>query len=290
VCPLGGLLGLLSRRALLRREAGAGCVQCGRCGRDCPTGTIDAQDGFRSDPAECIVCLDCLVDCAPCSAAFGWHWPGRRTRMSRDYDPTRRQILVTAAATVAGVALAGVEPITKRELAALLRPPGAASTPFSALCARCGACLRVCPTQGLQPSLFEGGIQNLMTPHLVPRLGFCDYGCTACGEVCPTGAIPRLALNEKQSVRMGLAAVNRDRCLPWAYGVPCIVCEEACPLPDKAIHLDEIEAVGRQGEKTTLQRPAVVQSLCIGCGVCEFKCPAGGEAAIRVYVPTQAGL
>lgn len=290
LCPLGGLLGLLSRRALLRREVGAGCTACGRCGRDCPVGTIDPRSGFQSDPAECIVCLDCLVDCPQGSAEFRFRLPAWKPARSYAYDPSRRQLLLTAAAATAGVALAGVEPITRREPAFLVRPPGAGSVDLSALCTRCGACLRACPTQGLQPCLFEAGLQNWMTPRLVPRLGFCDYGCTACGRVCPTGAIPRLPLEEKQLARIGLASVNRNRCLPWAYGVACIVCEEACPVPDKAIRLEAVESVSAGGEVVLLQRPVVVQSLCIGCGVCEFKCPMGGEAAIRVYAPTQAGL
>ncbi len=253
-------------------------------------GTVDPRSGFQSDPAECIVCLDCLVDCPQGSAEFRFRLPARRPARSYAYDPSRRQLLLTAAAATAGVALAGVEPITRREPAFLVRPPGAGSVDFSALCTRCGACLRACPTQGLQPCLFEAGLQNWMTPRLVPRLGFCDYGCTACGRVCPTGAIPDLPLEEKQHARIGLAAVNRNRCLPWAYGVACIVCEEACPVPDKAIRLEEVESVTAGGEAVLLQRPVVVQSLCIGCGVCEFKCPMGGEAAIRVYAPTEAGL
>ena len=125
----------------------------------------------------------------------------------------------------------------------MIRPPGAAPAEFSALCVRCGACVRVCPTQGLQPSLFEGGVQNVLTPRLVPRLGYCGFGCNACGQVCPTGAIPELTLEEKQSVIMGLASIDQDRCLPWAYNIPCIVCEEVCPVADKAVTLEEVEAL-----------------------------------------------
>jgi ferredoxin len=145
--------------------------------------------------------------------------------------------------------------------------------------------VRVCPTQGLQPSLFEGGVQNLLTPRLVPRLGYCSFPCNACGQVCPTGAIPPLALEDKQQTSIGLARVDRDRCLPWAYATPCIVCEEACPVADKAIKLEEAEGVDLQGEPVLLQRPYVVRELCIGCGVCEYQCPQGGEAAVRVYAP-----
>jgi MauM/NapG family ferredoxin protein len=291
LCPLGALLGALSRLSLLRREVRGDCSQCGRCMLGCPTGTIDPGDNFRSDPAECIVCLDCLADCARDGTGFRWRLPGLapagwQPAPRHDYDPTRRQMLAAMGASVAGVALLGVEPFTRRQPATMIRPPGATETNFSALCIRCAACSRVCPTQGLQPSLFEGGVQNLLTPHLVPRLGYCNFGCNACGQVCPTGAIPPLQLEEKQATAIGLARVDRDRCLPWAYNIPCIVCEESCPVPDKAIKLEEVEVLDVQGEPLLLQRPNVTRELCIGCGICEHQCPMGGEAAIRVFAPT----
>jgi NAD-dependent dihydropyrimidine dehydrogenase PreA subunit len=128
-----------------------------------------------------------------------------------------------------------------------------------------------------------------MSPKLVPRLGSCEFACHACGLVCPTGAIPKLGLEEKQHTPIGLAAVDRNRCLPWAYNIPCIVCEETCPVADKAIGLEEVQAESSKGGTVSLQRPHVIKERCIGCGVCEFKCPVGGEAAIRVYAPTIAG-
>ena len=108
----------------------------------------------------------------------------------------------------------------------------------------------------------------------------------AWGEVGPTGAIPALSLEAKQETVIGLAAIDRDRCLPWAYDQPCIVCEEVCPVAEKAVSLEEVEVAGAAGELVFLQRPSVIKSLCIGCGTCEFQCPVGGEAAIRVYAPT----
>jgi formate hydrogenlyase subunit 6/NADH:ubiquinone oxidoreductase subunit I len=132
-------------------------------------------------------------------------------------------------------------------------------------------------------------VQNLFTPRLVPRLGYCSFGCTACGQVCPTGAIPELALEEKQQATIGLAAIDQGRCLPWAYDVPCIVCEEVCPVADKAVRLEEVSVEDAQGNVSLLQRPRVIRDLCIGCGICEYKCPVGGSAAIRVYAPAAAG-
>jgi polyferredoxin len=204
LCPLGGLLGLLSKLSIVRREVSDECAQCARCIHQCPTDTIDPRDNYRSDPAECIVCFDCLTDCTRAGIGFRWHLPGWmpvnnrvarwRPARWREYDPTRRQALVAMGASVAGVALFGAEPIRQHQPATMIRPPGADLDDFSALCVRCGACIRVCPTQGLQPSFLEGGIQNVLTPRLVPRLGYCSFACNACGQVCPTGAIPNLEL------------------------------------------------------------------------------------------------
>jgi MauM/NapG family ferredoxin protein len=287
LCPLGGLLGLLSKLSLVRREVRDECALCARCTHQCPTATIDPHDNFRSDPSECIVCFDCLTDCTREGIGFRWQLPGWRPAKWQTYDPTRRHLLAVMGASVAGVALAGVEPITQRQPETMIRPPGATATDFYSLCIRCGACVRVCPTQGLQVSLFEGGVQNVLTPRLVPRLGYCSFNCNACGQVCPTGAIPPLGLEEKQKASIGLARIDQGRCLPWAYDIPCIVCEEVCPIADKAIWLEEVEAIDGQGEAVILQRPRVIKDLCTGCGICEYQCPMGGESAVRVYAPTE---
>ena len=165
----------------------------------------------------------------------------------------------------------------------MIRPPGAQQTDFTSVCMRCGECVRVCPTQGLQPSLLEGGLQNLFTPRLVPRLGACSFACSACIQVCPTGAIPPLTLDQKQQTPIGLASIDSDRCLVWAYNTICSICEEVCPLAEKAIQLEEVQVVNAQGAQITLQRPSVVRELCIGCGACEYHCPVGGDAAIQVF-------
>jgi len=284
LCPLGGLLGAFSKFSFVRRDVGDKCTECGLCNPVCPTGTIDPNRGYRSDPAECTVCYDCIVACKREDVAFRLQLPAWKPAEKQDYDLSRRQALLAFGITAAGVALAGVETISRREPSVWIRPPGARLTDFDALCQRCGACVRVCPTQGLQPMLFEGGWQNFMTPQLVPRLGYCSFPCNACGQVCPSGAIPRLNVEDKQSQIIGLARVDKDRCLPWAYDTPCIVCEEACPLPEKAILLEDVQENGG-----VLQRPYVVKERCIGCGICEYQCPMGGESAIRVFMMTEAG-
>jgi len=282
LCPLGAMLGTVSRASIFRREVTDACTSCGTCAAGCPTGTIDKEKGFASDPAECIYCYDCAADCPVGAIHFPAHSP-LKPEGSREYDPGRRQVLAALGGTVAGVSLLGVETINRRQPERMVRPPGALLTDFTSVCMRCGECVRVCPTQGLQPSLLEGGLQNIFTPRLVPRLGACSYPCSACIQVCPTGAIPPQTLEEKQRTPIGLAAIDTDRCLVWAYDTICSICEEVCPLPEKAITLEDVEMEDAQGNMVVLKRPSVVRDLCIGCGACEYHCPVGGEAAIQVF-------
>jgi ferredoxin len=183
-----------------------------------------------------------------------------------------------------GAASAGASP-------RLIRPPGAQDeAAFLSRCLRCSECLLVCPTSGLQSALGQAGLQGLWTPVLVSRLGACDYACTACGHVCPSGAIPKLDLETKRAQVLGRAVIDQARCLPWANGTPCMVCEEMCPVPQKAIVLSEPRLITRpDGTQDYLSRPTVIPGRCIGCGICENKCPVEGTAAIVVRRQAHAG-
>lgn len=289
LCPLGGLLGVVSRGALVRRHvATTHCLDCKRCSRACPTETIDPDRDYASDPAECVVCLDCVPKCRPLGTSFHAARPWRLAP-PMPYDPTRRTVVAALGTAVAGVAVLRTGPLARQPQAHALQPPGASGAGFLSTCIRCGACVQVCPTGGLQPSAGQTGLEGLWTPVLVPRLGYCDYTCNACGQVCPTGAIPLLSLADKQRQLIGQASIDRGRCLPWAGDQPCVVCEEMCPVPEKAIWLEEAALVMRDGVVQTMQLPHVDRTLCIGCGICENKCPLAGPAAIRVYTPSMIG-
>jgi len=297
LCPLGGLLGLLSRLALLRPVIGSACNSCGHCAEVCPVGAIESEAGQHIAPGECTVCLDCLALCPQAGIAFRLVLPWRRMRRAvavgqprarrRPHpelpDPGRRLVLASLVAGAASVALGRSTARAQQPDPRLIRPPGVANEArFLARCLRCSLCMQVCPTAGLQPTGLQAGLDGIWTPRLVPRLGYCDYGCNACGQVCPSQAIPRLELARKRQQVMGVAEIDRNRCLPWAEGVPCIVCEEMCPTPEKSIRLEEVTTTDAAGRSVVVQRPHVLRDVCIGCGICENRCPVSGDAAIQV--------
>lgn len=286
LCPLGGLLALLSKVALVRRHVNPACSGCTACVRLCPTDTIRADRDFASDPAECTVCMDCVDGCPLKDTSFRFAPPQPAWRA---YDPTRRQALATIGASVIGFGLLTSDLLRPEPSSTLLRPPGATNDELLRTCIRCAECVRACPTGALSPAVTEAGVEGIWSPILVARQGYCDYSCNACGQVCPVEAIPPLGLEEKRRQVIGIAVIDQDRCLPWAEATDCIVCEEMCPLPEKAIRLEEAEVIGADGEPRRILQPHVERNHCIGCGICEYKCPVSGEAAIRVFLSSEGG-
>ena len=263
VCPLGALLGLLGRFALWRiGRTGEGCTGCLRCERNCegacrPTGRIQIS--------ECVMCVNCLDDCAHGAIAY-------RTRPSSEGeallpDLRRRGFLLSAATGLLAAPTLRLGAATGPNWNPdLIRPPGAlAEEDFLARCIKCGQCMRVCPTNVIQPSGLESGLEGLWTPRLNFRIGTsgCQHNCIACGQVCPTAAIRPLSLEERRGlqsfagrgpVRIGTAFVDRGRCLPWAMDTPCIVCQENCPVSPKAIFTREVFTPVRAAAPATVAR------------------------------------
>jgi polyferredoxin len=282
LCPLGALLGLVGKVQVLRPLAGGHCGSCGACAGACRQDAIlTSAAGARVVTSECTMCLDCLVACPkPQGMTVGVGRPGPWAA----YDPGRRDAVLALGAGVGAALLLGTGVARAVKRPGLVRPPGAQDEhAFLSRCLRCAECMKACPTSGLQPTLLEAGLEGVWTPVLRSRLGYCDYACTACGQVCPSGAIPPLALEQKRRQVIGLAVIDKDRCLPWAQDTPCVVCQEMCPVPEKAIVLRDRRLITRAGGgHDYLSRPVVVAARCIGCGICEYKCPLEGPAAIVV--------
>jgi len=259
ICPLGALFGVLVRWTPWRIGKRHGeCSGCELCENNCE----GACDPFgKIHPHECLLCMNCLRACRQAQMTYGPH----RSAAGEVPSPglTRRGFLaavVSGLAAVPAVRLAGS--LNQNWNPGVVRPPGAlAEEDFLARCIKCGQCMRVCPTNIIQPATLEAGLEGLWTPLLNFRVGTsgCQLNCIACGNVCPTSAIRPLSLDEKLGrgefaergpVRMGTAFVDRGRCLPWAMDVPCIVCQENCPVSPKAIYVREEFQVVRDGART----------------------------------------
>ncbi len=291
ICPLGALLGVVSRWSVLGlHKDAASCDHCNRCLLNCQGGD-DPIGGVPWRKSECLMCMNCVDSCPHHSLVFRFF---RKEREITSPDLGRRRTVTGLAAGAAVVPLMRANTgLGKSRHDRLLRPPGALDeTDFLARCIRCGECMKVCPNNSLHPTLEEAGLEGLWTPTLVPRIGYCEPSCVLCSEVCPTGAIWQITPQEKgwvvgvgsqnKPVRLGTAFYDRGRCLPWAEATDCIVCEEWCPVSPKAIYVEEAQVVDSAGNTRTLKQPRVDPSRCVGCGACEYACPLQERPAVYV--------
>ena len=295
VCPLGALLGAVSRWSILGlHKDQESCNRCNRCLLHCQGGD-DPIGGTPWRKSECLMCMNCIGSCPEHSLEFRFF---RKENEVASPDLSRRRTVTGLVAGAAIVPLMRIETsLGKDRNDRLLRPPGALDeSDFLSRCVRCGECMKVCPNNALHPTLQEAGIEGLWTPTLVPRIGYCEPSCVLCSEVCPTGAIWQITAREKgwvvgvgahagdahQPVRLGTAFYDRGRCLPWAMATDCIVCEEWCPVSPKAIYLEDAQVVDSAGSLKTLKQPRVDPGRCVGCGACEYACPLQEHPAVYV--------
>jgi polyferredoxin len=282
LCPLGAMLGLASRLSFLRLHTSTEtCNECRRCVKDCPA-EADPFPAGHWKVSECFTCWNCVENCDRSAVKFRFGRPKLRLAAPEKIDLGRRRLILTGVAAAAAVPLYRGGAVMKRTRSPLLiRPPGAEEEKrFLEKCVRCSECMKVCLTNVIQPAFLEAGLEGIWTPLLSMRRGYCEFSCTLCGQVCPTQAIRRLGVEEKQKVKIGLAFIDTARCLPYAFGTECIVCEEHCPTPKKAIWFQETEVRLRDGSTRRLKQPRVDPDLCIGCGICEYRCPVVDRPAV----------
>jgi MauM/NapG family ferredoxin protein len=272
----------------LNRRVTNACTYCGDCRKVCPMNAIGSEP-HDTRYSDCTFCLECESACPNQGIQFGFgslavsKWQrkikqpdiGKKNSLDGVYSSmktppasriTRRQVLEVLAAGAAGLAVAPFVSETGTP-PGLVRPPGALpENQFTRTCITCQECIRVCPSQAIRPALLEGGFASIGTPYLAPRQGACSFNPSCpqlCAQVCPTGAIRQINVNE---MKTGIARVDHKACLAWDQGVKCLVCVEAC-LSDAA--------------KSINGKIIVDPAKCTGCGRCESGCPVAGSA-IRV--------
>jgi ferredoxin len=264
LCPLGALLGFFAQvmpyKLRIDKEK---CNSCGNCHSNCQ-GACDPEfkEGWR--PQECFVCFHCTDSCPSGALKFSFKEPTKEQKevgQQLPLDLKKRRAFQAAGMALVGVPLIKATEQYKEDVGGayvgpaktnpwLIRPPGAMEEKaFLDRCVRCGECMKVCPTNALHPATLEAGPEGIWTPVLVPQLGYCEYYCTLCGQVCPTGAIEELTVETKLKTVIGTAFFDISRCLPYAFGVDCIVCEEHCPTSPKAIWFEEVDRPERPADE-----------------------------------------
>jgi MauM/NapG family ferredoxin protein len=203
--------------------------------------------------------------------ASGTSPPDEKARQGTSWVLARRTFL---AAGMGGACGAAVRAVRGRAVTPALRPPGAIDEArFTGVCVRCGNCVRACPSRIIRPDLGEHGLAGLLTPVLTFDEDYCREDCRACTQVCPSGAIARLMLEEKRRFVIGEARVDLGTCL-LAKGQECTACMRACPY-------DAVETP-RSADGSAIE-PRVDALKCTGCGACEAVCPTSPDKAVRVY-------
>jgi len=278
ICPLGGMLRLFSLRSVVAGRGGdESCGKCRLCSTVCRMGAIDSERNVAME--SCNLCMECVKKCPRQIISFGSRekWGGQQISLSR------RHFIGVMAGGLLLPTFKAVDVSARHRDIFLIRPPGAlAEEDFKSRCVRCAECIQVCVGNVLQPSFLQGGVDGIFSPVVVARTGYCEFNCTLCGQVCPTHAIQPLSKEEKQVMKIGHAWFDTDLCLPYAKGIPCMVCEEHCPTPEKAIRFKEVLVTDNRGRDLQIKQPYIVDEFCIGCGICENKCPLPGKAAIYI--------
>lgn len=291
ICPVGTILGYLSKISLLRLVIDTSkCNGCRSCERNCKASCIDASS-HSVDYSRCVACMDCIDNCRQGAISYTFRNSKSKRGVAEgtesSVDKTRRTFLATGA-VIAGTAavnaaggklhdggLAPIVPKTTPVRKGRIVPPGAVSVAnLERRCTACQLCISNCPNGVLRPSM---DVASLLQPEVGYEHGYCRPECTRCSEVCPAGAMLKIDEAEKSAIHIGYAHVDYDRCLSASEGVNCGKCSRKCPVG--AITMTAVDPSDADGSR---MMPVVNESRCIGCGACENLCPVSPVSAIVV--------
>ena len=287
ICPVGTFLSFISRFSFLKVHFDTEkCKNCSMCSKNCKAACIDYKT-HTVDATRCVVCGNCIENCK-----FGALKYSRGSRVSRDskenrntpIDSSKRSFLLSSALlTTAALAqeakktdggLAEIQDKVAPERQTPLTPPGSLSVKnMTQHCTGCQLCISECPNEVLRPS---SDWLHLMQPTMSYERGYCRPECNRCSEVCPAGAIKPISHEDKASTQFGHAVWVKKNCIPLTDGVECGNCARHCPV-------GAIEMVpSNPDDEESPYVPAVNENRCIGCGACEYLCPARPFSAIYV--------
>ena len=299
ICPVGTLLGLLSRFSLFKPVIDTEkCTKCRKCERNCKSSCIDINGGMKVDYSRCVTCMDCLSDCKFGAmkyrlASVKKSQPSKTNNANPATDAGRRAFLAGSLLAVGTAAVKAQEMKMDGGLAEIIdkkvpnrqtriTPPGSQSARnMYSHCTACQLCVDNCPNDVLRPST---DLKHFMQPESSYERGYCRPECTVCSDVCPVGAIKPITKEVKSSTQIGHAVWIRENCVVVADGELCGNCARHCPTG--AIQMVDAGSNSkhkdRRGRDIRLQIPVIDEERCIGCGACENLCPSRPFSAIYV--------
>ena len=273
LCPVGSMLGFLSRFACFKIEIQSNCRNCGRCEKVCKAGCID-YDNNEVDSSRCIMCLNCAATCPFDAISIGHSAPEAELPSATEtVDTSKREFISIAGISVLALPVMAAPVKLLVPLKYPVMPPGAMNMDrFNGKCTACHLCIGSCPSQIIRPALTAYGLKGFMQPYLNFTESVCDQDCNICTQVCPTGALLPLQVEDKNNLSIGLADYIKNRCVVITNKTPCGSCAEECPKG----------AITMINWQDGLTIPKVDSTLCIGCGYCENACPSKPLKAIKV--------
>ena len=289
ICPVGTVLSFIARFSWLKVRIDADkCRTCGKCSRNCKASCIDFKN-MKVDYSRCVVCGNCLENCSFDALHYTRRPAAKPAEAPAETAPAtdtgRRNFLVGAALAASSTLLAQEDKKVDGGLAVILdKQPPARQTPLTPpgsisaanlhkRCTACQLCVSQCPNGVLRPST---DLTTLMQPFMSYEDGYCRPECNRCSSVCPTGAIQPLSLADKSSTQIGHAVWVGKNCIPLVDRVECGNCARHCPAG--AIEMVQMN----KADSNSLKYPVLNESRCIGCGACEYVCPARPFSAIYV--------
>lgn len=282
ICPVGTVLGFISRYSLFRLQFDDDkCNSCGLCAMKCKASCINSKDK-KIDYSRCVTCFNCIEACnrsAMKYAPYKWKKTVTNVPENKTVDESKRRFLsATVVTAVAATSLMGQKVASFTGKRALKRnlpivPPGGLNVEnLQEKCISCHLCVSKCPSHVIKPAFTEYGLGGMMQPRLYFDHGFCNYDCTVCSDVCPSKALRPLTVEQKHKTQIGQVHFIRHNCIVFTDETNCGACSEHCPT--QAVHMVPYKGV--------LTIPETDVSICVGCGGCEYVCPAKPYKAIYV--------
>ncbi len=294
ICPVGTILGFVSRYSVFGIKIDPEkCTKCSLCARNCKASCINYKE-YKIDHSRCVACMNCLDKCKFDAIHYTLRYKtdkditavadkeadlsGQRNNSRRDFISLTALLattsLIKAQEKKVDGGLAVIEDKKIPNRLTPLTPPGSLSARnMRRHCSACQLCVSVCPNRILRPS---GDLIKLMQPEMSYELGYCRPECTKCSEICPTGAIRSITTADKSAIQIGHTVWIEKNCVPLTDDVECGNCARHCPTA--AIQMIPSGNANENSPKI----PVVNTERCIGCGACEYLCPARPFSAIYV--------